>query len=69
MYIRSSYKDEKTSSRSTKSDDIKMTDTATIKGLPIESAYALLTEPSDVDTFVDTDLPCAYAITGSVKVR
>ena len=45
-----------------------MTDTASIKGLPIESAYALLTI-SDVDAFVDTDLSYAYARTGPVKVR
>ena len=69
MHTRSSYNGKKTSSRSAKSDDIIMTDTASIKGLPIESAYALLTEPSDVDAFVDTDLSYAYARTGPVKVR
>ena len=46
-----------------------MTDTASIKGLPIESAYALLTKPSDVDAFANTNLSCPYAITGPVKVR
>ena len=69
MHTRSSYNDKMTSSRSAKSDDIIMTDTASIKGLPIEPAYALLTESSDVDAFADTNLSCAYAITGPVKVR
>ena len=38
-----------------------MTETASIQGLPTESAYAMVTEPSDVDAFVDTELPYAYA--------
>ena len=69
MYIRSSRKDKKASSKSTKSGEIEMTETASIQGLPIEPAYAMVTEPSDVDAFVDTELPYAYARTGPVKVR
>ena len=69
MYIRSSRKDKKASSKSTKSGEIEMTETASIKGLPIEPAYAMVTEPSDVDNFVDTELPYAYARTGPVKVK
>ena len=77
MYIRSNHKDKKASSKSTKADEIEMTETASIKGLPIEPSYATVTKPSyatvtetsDVDTFVDTKLPYAYARTGPVKVR
>ena len=54
-----------------------MTETASIKGLPTEAAYSMVTEPaysmvtepSDVDAFVDTELPYAYARTGPVKVK
>ena len=46
-----------------------MTETASIKGLPTESSYATVTEPTDVDTFVDAELPYAYTRTGPVKVK
>ena len=43
-----------------------MTETASIQGIPTEPSYAAVGEPSDADA---TELPYAYAKTGSVKVR
>ena len=62
LYIRSSHK-------SAKSDDIKMTETASIQGIPTEVTYAAVSEPSDANVFFDTEMPYAYARTGPVKVR
>ena len=62
LYIRSSRK-------SAKSDEIKMTETASIQGIPTEGTYASIGEPSDANVFVDMEMSYAYARTGPVKVR
>ena len=66
IYIRSSRKDKNASSKSAKSDEIKMTDAASIQGSPTDITYAT-TIPSGGGKN-ESELQYAYARTGPINV-
>ena len=68
LYIRSSRKDKDVSSESAKSDEIKMTEAASIQGSPTEVTYATTMPVHNGDGRNEPELPYAYARTGPVKV-
>ena len=66
IYFRSSHKDNDVSSKSAKSDEIKMTEAASIQGSPTEVTYTTIIPAHDGNGRNEPELLYAYASTGPV---